>query len=252
MTKNIRENARALREAQALAERRKRNRTRLLMAVGLITIVGLLVAIVVVAILSSRTTTTSNADGPLVTPASATDDGAIAVGEADAPVTVAVYLDYMCPYCGQFEKANGGELDRLIEEGTVRVELHPMSFLDKASGGTRFSTRAANAVATVAHRAPDKVLAVNRALFDRQPAEGSKGLTDAQIAEIATGAGVPQDVVTSFSALTFEPWVVEATQKAFKAGVSNTPTVKINGEDFAGDLYTVGPLTQAIESAKAT
>ena len=123
MTKNIRENARALREAQALAERRKRNRTRLLMAVGLTTIVGLLVAIVVVAILSSRTTTKSNADGPLVTPTSATDDGAIAVGKTDAPVTVAVYLDYMCPYCGQFEKANGGELDRLIEEGTVRVEL---------------------------------------------------------------------------------------------------------------------------------
>ncbi|HTJ33126.1 MAG TPA: hypothetical protein VL738_07835 [Dactylosporangium sp.] len=36
----------------------------------------------------------------------------------------------------------------------------------------------------------------------------------------------------------------------FETGVSSTPTVKINGVRFEGDLYTVGPLTRAVAAAK--
>jgi protein-disulfide isomerase len=36
----------------------------------------------------------------------------------------------------------------------------------------------------------------------------------------------------------------------FDTGISSTPTVKINGEVFKGDLYTTGPLTQAVTAAK--
>ena len=39
------------------------------------------------------------------------------------------------------------------------------------------------------------------------------------------------------------------TQKAFDSGIQGTPTIKIDGEVFTGDVYSVGPLTQAIESA---
>jgi protein-disulfide isomerase len=184
-------------------------------------------------------------------PAGATAKGAIVVGTG--PVTVTVYLDYLCPYCGRFERANSAELERLVADGTVRLELHPLAFLDKASRGTRYSTRTANAVASVADQAPGVVLAFSDALFAHQPAEGGPGLTDEQIASIATGAGVPADVAATFTAGRFEHWVATSTDAAFKRdGVTGTPTVKVNGKVFEGDLYTAGPLTAAITAAKGS
>jgi protein-disulfide isomerase len=188
-------------------------------------------------------------DGTVVVPANANASGAIPVGEPDAPVTVEIYYDYTCPACGAFETANGGELDRLVEDGTVRVELRPISFLDKASSGTEYSTRAANAFATVADGAPDSAWDFHAALYAHQPAEGSKGLSDDEIAAIAQDAGVPADVIDRFTDGTYTGWVASVTEKAFASGIEGTPTVKIDGEVFTGDVYTVGPLTDAIESA---
>ena len=183
-------------------------------------------------------------------PTTATANGAISVGNANAPVRLEVYLDYMCPFCGRFERANGAELGQLVADGTVQLHLYPLSFLDRSSSGTKYSTRAANAIATVADRAPDKVLTFNQALYAGQPAEGSSGLSDDQIASLAANSGVPPEVISLFHERIFEPWVSESTNAVFRTGISGTPTVKINGAVFKGDLYTNGPLTQAIMAAK--
>ncbi len=233
---------------QRAAERRRR-RIRILGGIGALVIAGLLAAIVVVVVNVATGNRSSRAGTARATPAGATANGAILVGQATAPVTVTVYLDYMCPYCGRFERANSGELSRLVQAGTARLELHPLAFLDRQSSGTRYSTRAANAVATVADRASARVLPFSAALYDSQPAEGSTGLSDEQIGSLAAGAGVPPDVVHAFAAGTFEGWVTASTQAAFSAGITGTPTVKVNGTVFTGDLYTVGPLTDAIETA---
>jgi protein-disulfide isomerase len=185
----------------------------------------------------------------VVAPAAATANGAVSVGQADAPVKLEVYLDYMCPFCGRFERANGAEVERLVAAGTVQLHLYPLSFLDQASSGTRYSTRAANAIATVANRAPDKVVAFNAALYAHQPDEGSSGLSDEDIGALAAGAGVPPEVIGQFHEQIFEPWVARSTDLAFGTGISGTPTVKINGVVFKDDLYTVGPLTRAIMAA---
>jgi protein-disulfide isomerase len=173
----------------------------------------------------------------------------VPVGDPDAPVRVALYFDYLCPACGAFEEANGGELTRLLDEGTVQVELRPMAFLDDLSEGTRYSTRTANAMATVADGAPDRTWAFHRALYAAQPAEGGPGLTDEEIADVAISAEVPQAVVDRFGDATFEPWAAAMTQRAFDDGVEGTPTIVIEGRVFDGDPYTTGPLTEAIEQA---
>ena len=41
------------------------------------------------------------------------------------------------------------------------------------------------------------------------------------------------------------------TEDAFDSGVQGTPTVKIDGVVFEGNVFAVGPLTKAIESAAA-
>ncbi len=248
--------AREIRAAREAEHRRAAKRKRIISAVGGLVIVGLLVAIgVAVVKAASGNDDTSTATGPtngvVVAPAGATAGGALTVGQADAPVRVEIYLDYMCPYCGRFERANGGELNRLVADGTARLELYPLAFLDRMSQGSEYSTRTANAAATVADQAPDKLLAFNQALYERQPEEGTRGLSDDEIATLAREAGVPGEVVASFHENRFRPWVAATTEKVLNGGVSGTPTVKINGTVFTGDLYTVGPLTQAIVAAKA-
>ena len=253
MGSDARRKAREARQAaEALARKRATQRRRLLVGGGVV-IAGLVIAIVVALVNAagnSSTPQTALPSGDVVAPANTTASGAIMVGKADAPVKLDLYLDYMCPYCGRFERANAAEIERLVADGTVRLEMHPLSFLDQQSAGTKYSTRAANAVATVADKAPDKVLAFSAALFGKQPTEGNPGLTDSEIAKLATDAGVPAGVVESFHEARFQPWVATSTDAAFKSGITATPTVRINGKDFKGDLYSAGPLTSAIMAAK--
>ncbi|GAA1651643.1 DsbA family protein [Actinoplanes couchii] len=248
MGKQARNRSKDLRKGQAaIAGRGEPNPV---MIGGLVVIVALVAAIGFMVVRAAGGSA-SAASGPLVVPAGATD-GALVTGQASAPVELEIYLDYMCPYCGNFERANNAEIDKLVAAGTARVKLHPLNFLDRFSEGTRYSTRAANAVATVADRAPEKLMALNKALFDNQPEEGSEGLSDSRIAELALAAGVPQAVVDVLDDGIFSTWVNRSNDTAFESGITGTPTVKINGQKYEGDLYNAGPLTQAITSAAGT
>jgi protein-disulfide isomerase len=249
MSKQARTRTQELQKAQKEAARRQAQRLRVFAWVGGLVVLALVAAIVVVVVRAVGGEDEPKPTGRVVVPANVDPPGSIPVGDDGAPVTVAVYYDYMCPACGAFEAANGSELERLVEAGDARVELRPISFLDEQSNGTEYSTRTANAVATVADGAPERVWSLHAALYDAQPEEGTSGLSDEQIADIATDAGVPADVVDRFDDRTFEPWVASVTDAAFESGVTGTPTVHIDGEPFEGDLYTPGALTEAVEAA---
>jgi len=249
MSKQVRTKTQELHRAQHKAAQRDQSRMRLLKWVGALIVIALVVAIAVVAVRAATKEDPPSASGEVVAPAAATSDGAIPVGEGAAPVTLEIYYDYMCPACGAFEAANGAEIDRLLEAGEVRILLRPISFLDEQSNGTEYSTRAANAVATVADGAPRSVWEFHRALYEAQPAEGTSGLTDEQISELAADAGAPPEVVDRFAADTYESWVGYVTDVAFDSGITGTPTLLIDGEEFGGDAYSTGDLTSAIESA---
>ncbi len=249
MGKQQRVTSRNTRKAQAAVAAGRGRPINWVLAVGGLVIAGLVVAIAAVAFNAASHNDSGAGNGNLVVPANLTATGAIPIGRSGAPATVEIYLDYMCPACGKFEQANAGELDRLIQAGTAKVELRPISFLDRTSQGTRYSTRAANAMATVADRTPDKVWAFSVALYANQPQEGTRGLSDQQIADVAARAGVRQDVIDAFGESAFEPWVAKVTEAAFGSGVQGTPTVKINGTVFQGDVFHPGPLTQAVEAA---
>lgn len=241
----------ALRQQQAAqqqGERRVRLFTRIAWITGLL-VIALMVGVTAWSVINSRTVPASPSAGGVVTPANTGGDGGIVVGPPDAPVTVTVYADFMCPYCGQFEQVNGDDLDAAIAAGKAKVEVHPMSFLDAQSGGTQFSTRAANAFATVANHDGPTALKFMKLLYANQPEEGSTGLGDAQLGELAKEAGAPADVAASFTKRTFEPWVEQITQKAFASGIQSTPTVKVNGVIQTDNLLVPGVLMAAIDKA---
>lgn len=266
-----REQARVLREQEARRDRRNK-----IAGIGILSLAGVALVTVVTFIVvqalrpgiaygSDDATTITLAD--TTAPSTASSGGGIPVGAdggagepaADGDVVVSVYFDYMCPWCGKFEAANDAELTALREAGGVTVEYHVLAFLDGESSGSEYSTRAGNAAAVVADRAPAAFSDFHSLLFEHQPDVNTKGLTDEEIADLALEAGVPQDVVDEFTTTvtdqpwrTFAPWLVaNNNQMVTDVGRLGTPTVLIDGEEFTGDLYTTGPLTEAIQAAQA-
>lgn len=191
---------------------------------------GVVVALVVVAGLVIWMN--AMAGGPGQAPESAqinAETGAISVG--DGPETFDTYLDFMCPICNSFEQAYGPEIQKLVADGTITLNLHPIAILDRASQGTQFSTRAANAMYCVADAKPDAAVAFMQAMFAGQPAEGSTGLTNDQIITIAESVGV-KDASSCITEGTFSKFVTAMTKNTpvapGAAGVG-TPTLAVNG-----------------------
>ena len=165
---------------------------------------------------------------------------------ANAPsvVDVTLFVDYLCPVCGEFEKENGGVINEMVKAGAITVEIHPIAFLDNRSQGTKYSTRATNAAACVANYTPDAFLAFHNLLYARQPQENTPGLDDATIIDMANQAGANAQVADCIDNREFVDWVASATENAMGGklainnldpsftGVTGTPTVLINGVPF--------------------
>lgn len=242
--------------AQAQVHQKERKSTMIIVAIS---VVGLAIfAAVVFFIVNSAKIPALDESGASL-PAGSDTSGGIPVGSGgvvgvdvpdDVP-TVAIYEDFMCPICGQFEQINSADLDELREAGEIAVSYHPISILDRASQGTKYSTRAANAVATVADQAPEYFHPFAEALYANQPEEGTEGLTDTQIADIAVSAGVPQDVANALDDGIFTKWVIAATDQSSQDGVSGTPTVMVNGEILDQNevpYFQPGALREYLES----
>ena len=173
---------------------------------------------------------------PVVTPDSAVinpDTGAIAVGDGDQSMDT--YIDFMCPVCNQFEQAYGEAIQGLVTDGTITLTIHPISILDRASQGTEYSTRAANAMYCVAAADGTAAVPFMQAMFANQPEEGSTGLTNDQILSIAELAGVTgiDACVNDGEYSGFVTAMTEKTPVAPGASGIGTPTIAINGEVIA-------------------
>jgi protein-disulfide isomerase len=258
-----------LKAAQEQAARRQRTLTIVLTTVGIL-VVGSVVAFILMNQPEPAPDLSSVEDplGSVSAPATANEAGGIPVGAdgvaggtAASPetVVVAVYSDYMCPICGLFEAVNGPVLKELREAGDVVVEYRPVSILDRTSQGTQYSTRAAAAAALVADRAPDAFVTFNDLLFANQPAEGTAGLSDVRLAELATEAGAPEAVASSIvdgshmsGEDSFANWVAAATEQATRdfAPQFGTPTILIDGEKLEVDWRIEGALATAVEEAR--
>jgi len=236
-TKN--ESAAAARaKAQSQVKAKERRTTVIIIAVSLLVIIGF-GAIVFFIVNSSKVPALPDAHKPAV----ADETGGIPVGTGgvagvDVPKSgtgtgvprLDLYFDLMCPVCNQFEQINSADIDSMREAGTIAVYYHPISILDRSSNGTKYSTRAANAVAVVADKDPSHMLPFITALYANQPQENSNGLSDDQIAAIAVGVGVPTEVAATFKSGEFSKWVTAATDQASQDGMSGTPTVMVNLE----------------------
>jgi protein-disulfide isomerase len=188
---------------------------------------------------------------------------------APGVIDIKLYVDYLCPNCGVFEKNNDAQLRAWIKSGAATVEIHPLAVLTTKSAGTQYSMRAANAAACVAEFSPDHFFEFNEALFVDQPKEGTPGLDDTTLGDRAAKAGVTDlaRVRACIQDHRFRNWVQSATTRALSGPIPNsdlkaiagTPTIIVNGSQFkyttafdpnefaqfvqqvAGDTFTKNP-----------
>ncbi len=250
-----RDKARALREQH----RKRERRNKYLLQGGLIVAALAIVAVVTVVI---TTSIRPPAPGPLnmlsdgivigtgfeaeTTPALAAGEDPVesTPAEGSTAIPIQIWLDYQCPVCGQFEKANADQISTLVDQGIATVEIHPVAILDRASQGTRYSTRSANAAACVANYSPNDFFDFSALLFADQPAENTEGLTDDELIAIAQNAevGKASAVEKCITDIEFENWVADATDRATadEALVNpannsfGTPTVFVGGTRYTG------------------
>jgi protein-disulfide isomerase len=198
--------------------------------VSVAVVVALIVVAVLVVWLNNPSTNAGDApDAPNIS----AETGAIAVGDGED--TLDTYIDFMCPICNQFEQVYGPAIQELVDDGTITLNIHPISILDRYSQGTEFSTRAANAMYCVAEADADASVPFMQAMFENQPAEQTPGLTNAQILEIASSAGV-SGIDSCVNDGRYEGFVSAMTEQTpvqpGAAGIG-TPTVAVNGEVIA-------------------
>jgi protein-disulfide isomerase len=249
------ERAAAIRQEQERRERRHRT----VVVAAIVAVVIALVVAIGYALKPSDGSATGTAGGPATAPHGvvAGDAYAIPYGQASAPVRVEIYEDFLCPICGEFEKASGPLLRQYVDQGKVRIEYRVISILDRASNGTEYSTRAANAAAVVLDTAgPAAFKKFHDLLYANQPPEGSSGLADPQLVDLAVQAGAPRAQVTKgIRDRAFEPWVSNATAAASQRdGFQGTPAIYVDGKQLTGyssieELQT--KLRQAIDTASA-
>jgi len=192
------------------------------------------------------------------TPVASTSDPGVA--------DIRVYLDYMCPYCGQFEATNNEQIGQWVSSGAATVEIHPISILDRGSLGTKYSTRSANAAACVANYSPDQFWQFNTLMFQNQPQENTEGLDDTAIEGLISQAGVQNtdQITTCINDGEFKNWVADATSRALQGPlpgsseekVTGTPTVLVNGQKYGGSLTDANAfaafVVQTVGSAEST
>jgi protein-disulfide isomerase len=250
------EKARVAREQERRAARRKQR----LVVGGVVAAVLVLAAVIGIVVGTSR----SGGKGPLLLPRDAVTTGSpvaqsgILIGPANAPVTLDLYEDFTCPICGEFEKADGATITKLIQNGKVKVRYHMLSFIDDHNGGT-YSHRSSGAFAAAdTYGTAAQALALHSALYANQPDESSSaGLTNSKIIQLAGDAGITsQQFVDAVTANSFAPWVAKVADDGSKAGVTGTPTIYVNEkqvqlQQLAGSNGQLDPsvLTKVIDDA---
>jgi protein-disulfide isomerase len=239
-----------MRKYNAMVEmKRKQARERALWLNGSLGAIIAVVAVIGIGVQAGRAKISGS-----TTATNATAANGVVFGKA-AAATVDVYEDMQCPVCQKFEESVHTSLEADVRANKAQVRYHTMSFLDSASNGHRYSSRAGNAVLCASDESPDIFVKYHDLLFQSsvQPKEGSSGLTDTQLISYGQQAGMTPDQVTTFTSCVqteqHKALVQAITEKASQRGVTGTPTVFVNGKRIDA---TLDALNKAIADALKT
>ena len=180
-------------------------------------------------------------------------DDPLALGRVDAPIVVAEWGDFQCPFCRLFAtNTEPALLARYVATGKVRLEWHDYAYLGPESV---LAARAARAAGR-----QGKFWPLHDVLYREQPRENSGAVTEASLTAQAQRLGLD---MTRFRADFADPAVARAVADdqaaGSRIGVTGVPSFVIArdgaqaGGPATGDLiFGAQPTTtfeQAIDAA---
>lgn len=157
------------------------------------------------------------------------DDSPLVLGSPDAPVTMVEFVDFRCPFCGQFARDIKPELiERYVEPGLLRIEWRDSPIFGEQS---RRAARAGRAAAE-----QDRFWEFVAAVMADAPLNGHPSLTDDVLAGFAETAGV--DDLDRFrrdlAGDRFDAEIDADADLALELFIPTTPAFWINGTPILG------------------
>jgi protein-disulfide isomerase len=156
------------------------------------------------------------------------EDGAPALGPADAPVTIVEYADYQCPHCRNFSVNTLPEVVKnYVVPGKVRYVYKNATVLGEES---QWAAMAALCAADQGH-----FWEYDELLFNRQQGENQGTFSRDNLKQFAADLGL--DTATFNECLDSNKYaskVADQTQEARSRGVKGTPSFFVNDEFVEG------------------
>jgi protein-disulfide isomerase len=167
------------------------------------------------------------------------------LGKSSAPVTIYLYEDFQCPYCGQFSRQMFPQLvEDYVRGGKAKLISEPLTFLGPDSV---VASRAALAAGE-----QDRYWPYYSLLFENQGKENSGYVTSdflEGLAQKTPGLDVSKwDAMRKGNSLDSE--LYEAQAKARSSGVDSTPTLIFSGprgQQTIDELRDYDQISQAID-----
>ncbi len=204
--------------------------------VVIVALVAVTVGVIALAVRDQAELDASDPAGLTLTTPDDPNSGGFTLGTEEGGTQIAIYEDFQCPACAQYEAINAEYFAGLEADPAVDLVYRPIAILNRVSGEGIYSTRSAAASACVAETGDDELFVDYRGLlFLNQPAEGGNtGLPTEQLAALAVEAGADSEVEQCILDERYNGWADRATVAAQGEGVAGTPTVRIDGEVVSG------------------
>ena len=206
---------------------------------------------VVVADESKAAPSSATPPAPPVDSASVNTVDSPILGDPNAPVIMAYWFDYQCPFCRQFEQtAMPGVIENYVNTGKLRVVFKDFAFLGPDSATAGMIARAVWAAS------PTAFYAWHRAMFQKQDREnGGWGSREDILALTKTIAGVDEAKVEdalNANAKAYQARMESDLQEGSRMGVSGTPTAIIGDQVVPGaaEYQDVADLIDRVLAAK--
>ena len=167
-----------------------------------------------------------------------------AKGKVDAPVVMVIYSDFACPYCTQFAQKVEPELDKLVKQGTLRVEWRDLAQISETSPLAAQAGRAA--------AKQGKFWEFHDAVYAAAAPQGHPTYTEDSLVAFAKKAGVPdlKKFRADMTAAETVKAVSESTNHVHSIGIQGTPFM-IVGETYISGYKDADYMTAVVKSQAA-
>lgn len=233
----------------------RRRRVRLLLGAGIALLV--LAVLAVVTVVSGPEGSGRGAPAPGTGPTSSDPvaaarlavprrqaDDPLALGRVDAPVVIAEWGDFQCPFCKLFAGQTEPALVRqYVDSGQVRIEWHDYAYLGPESVVAARAARAAGR--------QDRFWPFHGALYAEQSAENRGEVTEESMTALAGRLGLD---VSRFRQDLADPGIAGAVAAdqdlGSRLGVGGVPSFVI-GEQLIFGAQPIATFRQAVDAALA-